>query len=184
MKKIYGFLTAVAVLAAVTIFNACGSTDKCESVNCGLNGVCNDGTCVCDAGYEGTNCETETRKKYLGIANVGVGLCTYADTCLQKTENLVCPAYTSNITANATDARKFNISNFANLVDNSGNPLNLVVGATVKSSTEVTLDEINVPGQGSLKGSGVYVTSPNRLILTYEIKLNCEKTVERDTFKF
>lgn len=41
-------------------------TDPCEDVSCLNDGVCDDGTCLCEVGYEGTNCETESRAKYYG----------------------------------------------------------------------------------------------------------------------
>lgn len=44
-------------------------TDLCKDVNCN-NGTCVEGDCVCDAGYEGTNCDTEIRAAYLGTYNV------------------------------------------------------------------------------------------------------------------
>ena len=44
-------------------------TDPCADIVCGDNGVCDDGTCLCDEGYEGTACETEARAKYYGTFN-------------------------------------------------------------------------------------------------------------------
>lgn len=44
-------------------------TDPCKDIVCGDNGVCDDGTCLCDDGYEGTTCETEARAKYYGTFN-------------------------------------------------------------------------------------------------------------------
>jgi len=40
--------------------------DQCKTVVCAYNGVCNGGACICQSGYEGSNCETITRNKYLG----------------------------------------------------------------------------------------------------------------------
>lgn len=51
------------------------SDDPCEDVTCGP-GVCEDGTCICPAGYEGSSCETETRSLYYGtyvLSNVDCG---------------------------------------------------------------------------------------------------------------
>ena len=39
--------------------------DPCKDVTC-VNGNCLDGTCLCSEGYEGTNCDVETRAKYYG----------------------------------------------------------------------------------------------------------------------
>ena len=35
-----------------------GSGDQCADIDCGPNGTCVDGTCQCDEGFSGTNCET------------------------------------------------------------------------------------------------------------------------------
>lgn len=44
---------------AVALFTACGDdpADPCADVDCGANGVCVDGTCDCEEGYSGANCE-------------------------------------------------------------------------------------------------------------------------------
>jgi len=44
---------------AVLLFTACGDdpVDPCADVDCGANGMCLDGTCDCEDGYSGTNCE-------------------------------------------------------------------------------------------------------------------------------
>ena len=40
--------------------------DKCRTVVCAHGGVCNGGACTCPTGYEGSNCETVSRNKFLG----------------------------------------------------------------------------------------------------------------------
>ena len=57
---------------SLVMFMAC--SDPCDDVDCG-NGVCDDGTCICDAGYEGLNCETEIRAKYLGTYSGDISSC-------------------------------------------------------------------------------------------------------------
>ncbi len=59
------FFPVVSVLAALLFFTACNG-DKCKTVVCAYDGVCNNGTCTCKSGYEGTNCETLTRDKFTG----------------------------------------------------------------------------------------------------------------------
>jgi len=41
-------------------------SDPCKDVNCGT-GTCDDGTCLCETGFEGLNCEIESREKFLGF---------------------------------------------------------------------------------------------------------------------
>ena len=40
--------------------------DKCKTIVCANNGVCNQGTCICPSGYGGNNCETILRQKFIG----------------------------------------------------------------------------------------------------------------------
>ena len=55
MKKIIIpiFLSAMVILAI-----GCNDEDACALIDCGANGICLDGTCQCDEGFSGTNCET------------------------------------------------------------------------------------------------------------------------------
>lgn len=65
MLSAIGALTA---FSAVT-FSSCNE-DKCKAIVCAYGGVCTDGQCLCASGYEGTQCETVTRKRYLGTWQV------------------------------------------------------------------------------------------------------------------
>jgi hypothetical protein len=53
------------VLSAL-IMTSCAK-DACKDTVCNNGGVCNDGTCICAAWFEGTNCSTEQRAKYFGV---------------------------------------------------------------------------------------------------------------------
>ena len=55
MKKL--LLIAAGLLFMVAI----QSCDRCKDVDCGVGGTCEDGECVCDAGFSGDNCETEDK---------------------------------------------------------------------------------------------------------------------------
>ncbi|GBL35273.1 hypothetical protein EMGBS15_08680 [Filimonas sp.] len=69
MKRI--IITALATLLVFTavLFNGC-KHDKCEQVSCAFGGVCKEGNCLCQTGYEGEHCETITRDKFKGQWNV------------------------------------------------------------------------------------------------------------------
>src|SRR3954471_7120818 len=69
LKKI--LISGVAALAALffVTYVSCNK-DKCKTVICAYDGVCSNGACICKSGYEGTNCETLTREKFLGNWNV------------------------------------------------------------------------------------------------------------------
>ncbi|MBK8967761.1 MAG: hypothetical protein IPM36_14055 [Lewinellaceae bacterium] len=61
-KLVYLF----ALLGAMVAFApACGDADACEDVDCGVNGTCFEGVCVCNVGYEGADCNTEWSAKFL-----------------------------------------------------------------------------------------------------------------------
>jgi len=64
-------LTAFSAFSIFSIatFTSC-KEDKCKAITCAYGGVCNEGNCNCKPGYEGTLCETETRKKFTGIWHV------------------------------------------------------------------------------------------------------------------
>lgn len=61
------FISALVTFAAFlsTVYFSC-NRDKCKTIVCAHNGVCNDGNCICPSGYGGPNCETTLRDKFLG----------------------------------------------------------------------------------------------------------------------
>jgi len=60
-------ITALATITAfISITYVSCNRDRCKTIVCAHGGVCNDGTCVCPSGYEGSNCETVSREKFLG----------------------------------------------------------------------------------------------------------------------
>ena len=66
MKKNLLWFFGLAIMAATSFTIVSCNPDPCKDVNCGDNGICNDGTCDCTLGYEGVNCETESRTKLTG----------------------------------------------------------------------------------------------------------------------
>lgn len=58
-------LATIAVFFTVVYTTSC-NRDKCKTITCANGGVCNGGSCTCPSGYEGTNCEKESRLKFLG----------------------------------------------------------------------------------------------------------------------
>lgn len=61
-------LGAMAAFSAVTI-SSC-KEDKCKAIVCAYGGVCSDGQCLCQSGYEGPQCATITRERYIGVWHV------------------------------------------------------------------------------------------------------------------
>jgi len=65
------YLNQLLIIAALIIV---GCSDPCRDVDCGL-GACDDGTCICPVGYEGTACETLEIEKYFGTYNETESMC-------------------------------------------------------------------------------------------------------------
>jgi hypothetical protein len=141
--KFFQILGVVAV--SVISFNSC-TTDACKDVDCGLNGECVDGDCVCDAGYEGVNCETEERAKFIAAYSVSES-CTSGN-------------YTYNITAatSATNISSIVVSNFG---DYGVSVTGTVDGSTLTfASQSVTISgsAASISGSGQLSGSILTIT--------------------------
>lgn len=61
-------LGALTAFSAVT-FSSCNE-NKCKEIVCAYGGVCTDGQCLCPSGYEGNQCETITRDRYIDVWKV------------------------------------------------------------------------------------------------------------------
>ena len=59
MKNIFYFI----FLFGATLFSC---SDPCEDINCGDFGNCDDGTCICETGAYGTNCDQYYRDDFIG----------------------------------------------------------------------------------------------------------------------
>jgi hypothetical protein len=68
MKRIKNVL-AVMIMAFGLMVTAQSCKDACKDVECN-NGTCDEGTCICETGYEGTNCDAEMRAKFFGTYRV------------------------------------------------------------------------------------------------------------------
>lgn len=62
------FLSAFGftALSSAVLLSSCNN-EPCDAIVCASGGVCNDGDCICASGFEGNQCETETREKFKGI---------------------------------------------------------------------------------------------------------------------
>ncbi|MFI4963030.1 MAG: hypothetical protein ACHP6H_04135 [Legionellales bacterium] len=110
------FLT-IGTFCAV-LYNSSCTKDKCKDVTCQHGGTCSGGNCTCTTGYEGTNCETKSRDKFVGTYT-GSEICTVgtdnysivlsagsSDLVLTYT-NLYNEAFTATCTMAATDSFSF-----------------------------------------------------------------------------
>lgn len=144
MKKvsIFGlsFLSALA-FASIMFFNACTS-DPCKDVVCMNDGTCIDGTCDCTTGYEGTDCSTESRTKFLGSWTV-------TDACSSSGTS----SYTVSMTA-GTSVIDVNITNFWGVFNNAVKAT--VSGSIISIATqEPDNDGFKVIGTGTITGTTI-----------------------------
>ena len=65
-KKLF-FLPTLLLGAFLLFTPSCGDSDPCKDLEgkCG-SGSCFEGECVCDEGFEGTNCDAEWVAKFVG----------------------------------------------------------------------------------------------------------------------
>lgn len=138
--KIYSLKTFITALVLTVAFSGC-KKDLCETTSC-LNGAtCNEGTCECAVGYEGENCGTEMRQKFLGLYT---GTMTVAG----QTGN-----YQVEINASSQGADKVNI---VLVLDNHTYKGEVVNGNSVNIPQQLVYTQqgtYTVEGSGNLNGS-------------------------------
>lgn len=68
----------IILMSALSLF-IFSCNDACDDVNCNNQGICDDGNCECDEGYEGAACENEVNTKFLGEWESLDYICTDGD---------------------------------------------------------------------------------------------------------
>lgn len=143
-KNRFYLLALLGVLLAVT--PSC-NPDPCKDVNCGANGTCLDGTCICDTGYEGASCEVEWATKFEG-SYLG------KDVCGMDTYILAKHAVITKLSA--TQVRISNFGGFDSFID-----------ATVTKSDE--LGFTNFADPAGRRFTGTAKINGNRLTGSYTV---------------
>jgi hypothetical protein len=145
MKQLKNVL-AIMVMAFGLMITTNACRDPCKDVNCN-NGTCEEGTCKCEDGYTGANCDTAWRAGAIGNFNVrDVVTGEEAGTYL----------YESNITT-GTNIKDIRIANFGGL--------EATINGTFTNATA-----FNVPSQtdaANIKYSGNGTVSGNQIVITY-----------------
>lgn len=126
MKKLFKTFAAVALIGSISFLSSC---DK-----------------VCDEGYEGDDCKTQIRAKFLGAWQG-------PETCTVGTDN-----YTLTIASSSTDVLKITLTNIYGSA--------FVASATV-SGSNFTVANQNVGASVTVQGSGS--VNGNALTFTYTI---------------
>ncbi len=161
-------LGAIAAFATVT-YSSCKS-DPCKAIVCANGAVCNDGSCTCPSGYEGTQCETTMRDKFLGVFVV-----------LEKGSTSNTAQYAVSV-EKGTAVTDIKIKNF-------GNRFLDAVEAYVKGDT-VYIPQKTYDGRWEVQGIGVYQPDPSdfygkhgKLTLKYSVRdLTLPNTAPLDDF--
>jgi hypothetical protein len=147
LLKIFAVLTLIVV-----VVSSC-KKDPCDDISCLNGGTCNDGTCACAEGYEGTTCATEERAKFLSTYSVN-------ESCTSGPFE-----YSISISTSSSGVSNVIIPNFGGY--------GVTVAATVNNSS------INIPNQTLSDGTGASATfsgsgqiSGNILTITYNVSFN------------
>lgn len=158
-------LILLSAIGALSVFSATTLTscksDKCKAIACQYGGVCtDDGACQCQPGYEGTMCEVETRKKYVGTWNV-----LEQGTISHKDQFITTIQHSNAIGASVAQVQ----------ITNLNNSFSSPVNATLKGDTliipEQTIDNKTVVGIGFLYNDDFY-GEHGKFVLRYKVTYN------------
>lgn len=147
------FLT-LGAFTAVTITSC--NKDECKDVVCNNGGTCIAGVCSCPTGYEGVNCDTRTRDRF-------VGSWTGQDVCGSGT-------YTISLTVGASTS-----SDIVALVSNPGGfGTGVTITGTVTGPNTLQFTNANVGGGRTLTGTMTFSgtsssTNPNNMSFQYTV---------------
>ena len=151
MKNLVKLLSFAAIVA---FFVSSCNTDPCKDVVCGDQGVCDEGICLCNTGYEKDSavlCNTEWSAKF-----IGTNLATQ-DTCYGDNGNF---SVAYNMTISRTSEKKLSTTNLG------GFGATNTVDIDVTSSTDLTINHTDV---GSRVFAGTGSISGNTITLNYTV---------------
>lgn len=148
-KLVYLF----ALLGAMVAFApACGDADACEDVDCGVNGTCFEGVCVCNVGYEGADCNTEWSEKFLTDDYTAESSCN--------------PGFVYAGTITRISATEIRINEYGGFTGtNHINATVRLASASDVSATEVVIDVADdgfnrkITGTGTISGNVLTITA-------------------------
>lgn len=168
MKKLIQF----SICAITFLLFSC--SDPCDDIDCGTNGTCDDGTCLCSDGYEGLNCETESRTKYLGSFTGNFGPC-FDGLGLGAAIPTEFTTVTAQVSADPSDINKVNLS--------IPNPLLMIqsisldAGGTFLIPASTQSINVGVPVTITVTGQGMYVDE-NTIQINLQIIIPLLSTID------
>ena len=149
---------AFLTVSSVVYFNSC-KKDPCKDVVCNNGGTCVDGNCSCTTGYEGADCSTEMRTKF--IVSGSFTEAGHTDSSWNSSSHNFNNTYNVTITK-GSDVSSILIGNLGNYNCSSGS---YNVTGTMSSSTTFTIASQVVCGT-TFSGSGT-VTSSGKVTISY-----------------
>ena len=157
MTKYLSKFFRLSLFVSFLIFvNAC-ETDQCKDVDCGANGVCFEGNCICDPGYGGADCDIVLREPFIG---------TY--TVTEDCGGVMIGPYTVEITE-AGDFDKVLLKNLGNYncLDGGGNPVDYFVEGVINSEGVIDISDNVCDTQFEASGSLSEAGGVTTIIITY-----------------
>jgi hypothetical protein len=174
MKKNWFWLFSLVLTASALTFTAC-ETDPCKDVDCGANGTCFDGACVCDVGYEQDaegKCTVETRTKFTGNWRVN-------EECVDVIDNTKYPA-SFNIIMNGKvgDIERITITGFGNSGTSTINAKVNNNAVTIDANQKITevssgVEFLVLDGAGTLTGNTLNFTYKLGNPANAKVEFNC-----------
>lgn len=161
-------LSAIGVISAFSFvtLTSC-DPDKCKSISCAYGGICNEGKCLCQSGYEGPQCETLMKKKFLGTWVV-----TETGTISDSRQYSVVIEGGPNMTG-------IKIKNFYN--NNLSVPIDAFVRGDTFTVTQQDVDKYTIVGEGWVEDEKYYGDN-GQIVLRY--KVTNKETGEVDDFGY
>lgn len=160
---IFSALSTIVAFSAVT-YTSC-TPDKCKAIVCAYGGVCNDGACICQTGYEGTQCESIIRDKFTGVWQV------------VETGTITNITHYSVSVENDANGSVSNV-----LITNFYNSFTAKVSAYVKGDSlyipQQTINNRTIQGWGVLQNEGTTYNQHAQMSVYYKVTDNARGTVD------
>tara|TARA_Y100000389_G_C17262738_1_gene413842 strand:+ start:89 stop:658 length:570 start_codon:yes stop_codon:yes gene_type:complete len=155
------FLTVIS-----TLLIASCATDPCTDVTCLNASTCSDGTCLCTDWYEGTDCGTEQRTKFLGTYSGNV-VFTYSDSTTDSE--------TWDITIGSVSD---SVNHFDLMITTQGDTKGGIKGKLITNAAgDVTFDPqviLDPDGDFSIQGTGFFTITQTDSAFSFEWTVNAD----------
>lgn len=146
---------------------AAGCTNNCKDVLCSLGQTCSNGTCYCNDGYYGTNCDSLSYIYYVNH--------TYyvTDGCSGYSGYYATMSYANTSTVTINNFFNQGVSITAYLKgDDSHSPNNLYI------------PQQSFAGSGTVQGTGYRIPGTNRINFTLNYTFNFQSGTCTQTFQY